>query len=512
MTDLYHMLDSMAVLKASDLYLNGGAPPTFKVDGELRSVSDTPLNPDEIRELVEGVLDDEQRQHFEQQLELDISLHVKNGGRFRINVYRQRGELALVARHIKDVIPTVEQLHLPDVLNDFAMARQGLVLVVGATGSGKSSTLAAMLNYRNEHRQGHILTVEDPIEFIHYHKRSLVSQREVGVDTHSYSDALKYAMREAPDVIMIGEIRDQDTARQALRYAETGHLCLSTMHATSANQAIDRFVNFFPPDYHRQTYQDLAFHLYAIVGQRLARGLQHKRVPVVEILINNAYVHTLIEKGDTQKIKEVMTKANSDSSQTFDDALYELVLDGQISKEEANRLADSNVDIGLRFRLAAGPENRQFFANKTHWLDHTVDFSRYQTIAVRAKKASLETRPDLERLLTEAISRTLRGKGYQVVSDNADLILKYAFGLNRGGNSEESMVKSYTDDYNMPEHHKSEDQGGLVMQVKETESDTVRWRMQASRPLGRRPTTLEALGDEMANMLATLPRPDAGGN
>ena len=349
MKGLYSMLETMAVIKASDLYLNVGAPPTFKVDGQLRQINDALMTPEDIRSLVVETLDEEQKVKFDKHLELDISLQIENGGRFRINLYRQKGAVALVARHIKNIIPTIDELKLPQQLKEFAMVEQGLVLVVGATGVGKSTTLASMIDYRNENSQGHILTVEDPIEFVHYHKQSLISQREVGVDTESYKDALKYALRESPNVIVIGEIRDQETAEQALRFAETGHLCLATLHASSANLAIDRLVNFFPQDSHHRIYRDVASHLVAIVAQRLAKGITQPKVPVTEILHNTMHVKSLIERNDLSELKEAMN--SSATCQTFQESLFNLVVEKKITREEAVRLADSEVDLLLRFRM-----------------------------------------------------------------------------------------------------------------------------------------------------------------
>ncbi|MGI1680041.1 MAG: PilT/PilU family type 4a pilus ATPase [Cellvibrionaceae bacterium] len=349
MKGLYSMLETMAVIKASDLYLNVGAPPTFKVNGQLRRVNDVAMESSDIRDLILDALNEEQKEKFDKHLELDISLQIENGGRFRLNLYRQKGAVALVARHIQNIIPTIDDLELPQQLKEFAMVEQGLVLVVGATGVGKSSTLASMIDYRNENSQGHILTVEDPIEFVHYHKQSLISQREVGVDTDSYKDALKYALRESPNVIVIGEIRDQETAQQALRFAETGHLCIATLHASSANLAIDRLVNFFPQDSHHRIYRDVASHLVAIIAQRLAKGISQPKIPVVEILHNSMHVKSLIERNDLSELKEAME--SSEKCQTFQDSLFNLVVDKKITKEEAVRLADSEVDLLLRFRM-----------------------------------------------------------------------------------------------------------------------------------------------------------------
>lgn len=505
-SDLANMLESMAVLKASDLYLNVGAPPTFKVHGELRNVTEVPLTSDQIQQMILKVLDDEQRQRFEENLELDVSLQIENGGRFRLNIYRQKGSLALVARHIKNIIPSIEELNLPDVLKDLVMAEQGLLLVVGATGAGKSSTLASMIDYRNENRQGHILTVEDPIEFVHYHKKSLISQREIGVDTNSYADALKFALREAPNVIVIGEIRDQETARQALRFAETGHLCVATLHATSTNLAIDRLVNFFPPDAHRQIYQDVASHLVAIVAQRLAKGLKQPRIPVVEILLNNMHIAGLIERGDIHAIKESMSKDHGDTCQTFDDALYQLLLDGEISQEEAKRLADSQVNLMLRMRMDSSSKDDSYFSKISDWRDPQADFSQYTRVLIDPRKVDTDRRPDMKEALSAAISQELINHGYTVVVTKPDLVLKFSFGLRTRSTSEnktraDQASEQFSSDFSkLPSY-----EAGLAIQITDLKTGKVVWKMHATRPLGQRMGGTQAFQEKISGLLNTLP-------
>ena len=291
---------------------------------------------------------------FEQSLELNMALSVTGAGRFRINLFRQRGEISMVVRYIKGIIPSLSQLQLPPILTSLIMELRGLVLVVGAAGSGKSTTLAAMIDHRSDNHPGHILTIEDPLEYLHRHKKSIVDQREVGIDTLNYDNALKNAMREAPDVIMIGEIRERETMKHAIAYAETGHLCLSTLHANNANQALDRIINFFPEDARQQLLLDLSLNLRAIISLRLVPGEQSVRIPAVEVLINSPYISDLIEKGKVDEIKNVMARSREQGMQTFDQSLYDLYKEGKISKENATRFADSKNNVGLQIRLTEG--------------------------------------------------------------------------------------------------------------------------------------------------------------
>jgi twitching motility protein PilU len=296
------------------------------------------------------MLNDKQIAEFERDLELNMAIALQSLGRFRINLYRQRGSVAMVVRYIKSEIPSIEQLNLPPILKELIMEPRGLILVVGSTGSGKSTTLASMIDYRNEHTTGHILTIEEPIEFLHSHKKSIVDQRELGLDTHSYHNALKNAMREAPDVILIGEIRDAETMKHAIAYADTGHLCLSTLHSNNANQTMDRIINFFPDSAHHQLFQDLSEHLKAIISQRLIPTVDGKRVPAVEILIRTPYVADLIAKRDVDSLKDAMKEGAQAGMQTFDQALLRLYEEGRISEQEALAHADSRNDLGLAIR------------------------------------------------------------------------------------------------------------------------------------------------------------------
>ncbi|HET7779484.1 MAG TPA: PilT/PilU family type 4a pilus ATPase, partial [Rudaea sp.] len=301
-----------------------------------------------------SLMSERQQKEFEQTMEMNLAVALRNIGRFRVNVYRQRGDVALAARYITATIPSIEALNLPPVLKDLIMTPRGLILVVGSTGSGKSTTLASMIDYRNERRTGHMLTIEEPIEFLHTHKQSLVDQREIGIDTLSYANALKNAMREAPDVILIGEIRDRETMQHAIAYAETGHLCLSTLHANNANQTLDRIINFFPDTARHQLLIDLSLNLRAVVSQRLVRTVDDQRVPAVELLLRTPFVSDLIAKGEIDAIKEAMKQGTAVGMATFDQSLYRLYAAGRISYKEAILNADSQTDLALHIRLA-GP-------------------------------------------------------------------------------------------------------------------------------------------------------------
>ncbi|KTD80507.1 PilT/PilU family type 4a pilus ATPase [Legionella waltersii] len=336
---------------ASDLFFSVGAIPHIKIEGIIAPVGQTPLQSQQMAEIVLSIMNDDQQKEFEAKMEINLAFSLVGIGRFRINVFRQRGEVAMVIRYIKGEIPSIEDLNLPQILKTLVMELRGLILVVGSTGSGKSTTLASMLNYRNENHRGHILTIEDPIEYLHKHKKSIVDQREVGIDTLSYESALKNAMREAPDVILIGEIRDKDTMKHAIAYAETGHLCISTLHSNNANQALDRVINFFPEDARHQLLLDLSLNLKAIISLRLIPGIANQRVAAVEVLINSPYISDLIEKGKIDDIKEVMARSKEQGMQTFDQALLDLYQGGKISKENTIKFADSKNNVGLQIRL-----------------------------------------------------------------------------------------------------------------------------------------------------------------
>jgi twitching motility protein PilU len=352
--EVFKFLSLMVEKGASDLFFSVGAPVNAKIEGITYPLKMPALAAGEVKQLAYSVMQQKQIAEFEACLEMNLAISAERIGRFRVNVFMQRGETGMVIRYIKSKIPAIAELGLPPVLERLMMLKRGLVLVVGATGSGKSTTLAAMINFRNEQATGHILTIEDPIEFMHEHKRSIIDQREVGIDTLSYEAALKNALREAPDVIMIGEIRDRATMAQAIAYSETGHLCLSTLHANNANQAMERILNFFPEEAHRQLLVDLSLNLAGVVAQRLIPGLRQKLAPAVEVLVRSPYVSDLIVKGDISAIKEAMSRSAEIGMCTFDQALQSMHADGRISLDEALRNADSRTDLSLRIRLSSG--------------------------------------------------------------------------------------------------------------------------------------------------------------
>jgi twitching motility protein PilU len=351
--DLDKYLHMMAAQEASDLFLSVGAPPAIKIDGETHLLDTLPLDSKRVADVADSLMNDAQKRDFAQTHEMNLTVAKTQIGRFRVNLYRQRGETGIAIRYIPDTIPSIEALNLPPILKNLIMLPRGLILVVGASGSGKSTTLAAMIDYRNKNRSGHILTIEDPIEFLHKHEKSIVDQREVGWDTISFANALQNAMREAPDVIMIGEIRDRATMEQALIYAETGQLCLATLHANNANQTLDRIMNFFPDSAHKQVLMDLSLNLKAVISQRLLRSAAGgKRLPAMEIMLQTSHVSDLILKGEISQLKEAMKQGLDSGMLTFEESLLQLYQSGRISMDEALENADSRSDLSLRVRLS----------------------------------------------------------------------------------------------------------------------------------------------------------------
>ncbi|HRF54121.1 MAG: PilT/PilU family type 4a pilus ATPase [Dechloromonas sp.] len=352
--DIGYFLKLMTEKNASDMFLTTGAPVNIKVEGKLYALGNTGLPAGMVKKIAYSLMDEGQVPAFERDLELNMAIAVKDAGRFRVNVFKQRGEVGMVIRAIKSEIPTIDHLKLPEILKDIVMEPRGLVLVVGSTGSGKSTTLASMIDHRNANTTGHILTVEDPIEFLHRHKKSIVNQREVGLDTHAFANALKNAMREAPDVILIGEILDAATMEAAIAFAETGHLCLATLHSNNADQTLERILNFFPESAHKNVLMNLALNLKAVVSQRLVTGIDNKRLPATEILINTPLIRDMIRRGQVHEIKEAMDRSLQEGMQTFDQSLYRLYKDGKIELEEALRKADSRDGLALKIRLNDG--------------------------------------------------------------------------------------------------------------------------------------------------------------
>jgi len=350
--ELKDLLKVMIAKDGSDLFLTTGAPPSMKAFGRLMPMTDKVLPPGYTKKIAYSIMNEEQIKEFEHSPEMNLALFEEGIGRFRVNIFQQRNEVGIVARNIKTDIPNFKDLGLPEILTKLMMHKNGLILFVGGTGSGKSTSLASLIDYRNTNSDGHIITIEDPVEFIHPHKKSIVNQREVGVDTFSYEEALKNTLRQAPDVILIGEIRTQETMEHALAFAETGHLCLSTLHANNANQALDRITNFFPKERHKQLYLDLSLNLRGFVSQRLVPTVDGKRAAAIEILLGTPRIQDLIKNGKVEEIKEVMEKSEQQGMRTFDSALYHLYREGKISLEEALKNADSANNLRLKISLA----------------------------------------------------------------------------------------------------------------------------------------------------------------
>ena len=349
---MHDLLRTMVEKDGSDLFVTAGAVPSIKVDGEMKPLSNQSLNPQHTQILVSSIMNDKQRSEFEETQECNFAISLPGLSRFRVNAFTQRGSVGVVLRVIRSDIPQFEELNLPPILQDIAMTKRGLVIFVGATSSGKSTSLAAMIGHRNQNSHGHIITIEDPIEFVHNHGNCIVMQREVGVDTDSFETALKNTLRQAPDVILIGEIRARETMEHAIAFAETGHLCLSTLHANNTNQALDRIINFFPEERRQQLLMDLSLNLKGLISQRLIPSVSGEgRVAAVEILINSPLMADLIFKGEVHEMKELMTRSTELGMQTFDQALFDLFENGQIKYEDALRNADSVNDLRLRIKL-----------------------------------------------------------------------------------------------------------------------------------------------------------------
>ena len=349
---MHDLLRMMVSKDGSDLFITSGSPPAMKIDGKVTTVSKQRLSPSHTQMLTRSIMNDKQVSEFEENNESNFSIALTGVARFRVNAFVQRGSTGMVLRIINSEIPSFAELSLPDTLQDIAMTKRGLVIFVGGTGSGKSTSLASMVDYRNQQSHGHIITIEDPVEFVHDHGNCIVTQREVGVDTESYGIALKNTLRQAPDVILIGEIRDRETMEHAIAFAETGHLCLSTLHANSTNQALDRIINFFPDERRSQLLMDLSLNLKGLISQRLIPKLgETGRIPAIEVMLNTPLMSDMIFKGEVHEMKALMAKSNEAGMQTFDQALFDLYEAKKITFEDALRNADSVNDIRLRIKL-----------------------------------------------------------------------------------------------------------------------------------------------------------------
>ena len=352
------MLDTLLKLivdkDGSDLYLSVGTPPSMKVQGKLLKIGKKDLSAEDVKKIALNIMDQDQARDFDKKPEMNLAIDKPEIGRFRVNIFKQRNDFAIVIRVIKTDIPNFKDLGLPDTLTDLIMVKRGLILFVGGTGSGKSTSLASLIDHRNKNHAGHIITIEDPIEFVHPHKKSIVNQREVGVDTVCYEDALENTLRQAPDVILIGEIRNRETMEHALAFAETGHLCLSTLHANNANQALDRIINFFPEDRHKQLLLDISLNMQGIISQRLIPTVDNKRAAAIEVLTGSPRVKDLIRDGEIEELKEAMQGSEQYGMQTFDEALLALYHAGRISEEEAMKNADSANNLRLKIKNSSG--------------------------------------------------------------------------------------------------------------------------------------------------------------
>ena len=366
--DFDSLLKLMVHKNASDLFITAGVPPSLKINGRITPVTKGSLTPDQAHEVVYGIMNAEQKEEFEDNQECNFALSRSGLGRFRVNVFQQRNQVGMVLRKIEFHIPSIEDLSLPSILREFAMIKRGIVLFVGGTGTGKSTSLASMLDYRNQNSTGHIITIEDPIEYVHQHKGCIVTQREVGIDTKTFDDALVNTLRQAPDVILIGEIRHPETMEHAIAFAETGHLCLATLHANNANQAMDRIINFFPEERRPQLLMDLSLNLKATVAQRLLpRADGEGRQVIVEVMINSPLMSDLILKGEIHEMKSLMKKSNELGMKTFDQALYEAFRNRFITEEEALRNADSPNEVRLMIKLGKEGAAEELASGTEDW-------------------------------------------------------------------------------------------------------------------------------------------------
>ena len=407
--DFKNLLRILVKNDGSDLYLTFNAPPAAKFQGTLRALGPDKLDTQTLNDLAAELMNEDQQKQFEKKPEMNLALDEPGIGRFRINIFKQRTHLAMVIRNIKVDIPNADSLGLPDVLKEVIMDKRGLILFVGGTGSGKSTSLAALIDHRNANSTGHIITIEDPIEYVHPHKKCLVSQREVGVDTDSYEDALENTLRQAPDVILIGEIRTEETMEHALAFAETGHLCLSTLHANSANQALDRIINFFPEERHKQLLMDISLNIKAFISQRLIPTIDGKRVAAIEILIGTPMVQDLIMKGDVHALKEIMEKSEELGMQTFDSHLLKLYKAGRISLDETLKNADSPNNMKVKINLMQDAPGQDTAEAKQARAEELSSLS-LEEIVVEEDKVMTEDE-ELEELLRLKADREAKAAG-----------------------------------------------------------------------------------------------------
>jgi twitching motility protein PilU len=482
--DLIELLAAMVVQQASDLFISVDCEPLIKVEGKMRPVRDVKLDEEANHTLIFSILNESEIAEFNRDKELNKSLKIESLGRFRINIFQQSGEPAMVVRYIKKIIPSIEELGLPEGLKDLIQLERGLILLVGSTGTGKSTTLASMIDYRNTHRTGHILTIEDPIEFTHKNKKSLVNQREVGVDTDSFEIALKNAMREAPDVILIGEIRDRATMKQALTYAETGHLCLATLHASNANQALERIFNFFPEEAKQQILQDLALNLRAVVAQRLCIGITNRRVAAIEMMQVTPFVKELIEFGKIEEIKEAMERSEDKVNQTFDQALYKLIKEEKISLEEGLRKADSKNNLALKFRLgedggASDLAQEASAPGSEFSINREAPFEKYSTYTLKLMKVDSKSEIANQKL-NMALMMALDNKGLRLVNGGGDIEVQYALGIKREESLKLESISGKSDRYDYM-NHEDKAYTTLMVNIVDTESKKAVFRVAARK-------------------------------
>jgi twitching motility protein PilU len=507
-------LTFMVEKNASDLFLSSGTLPYLKVEGKMRTINTNVLSAAMVKEMMCSFLNEEQISRFETHSELNVSLNIAEVGRFRVNVFRQMGEIALVTRHIKSKIPSVDALMLPPLLKDLIMEQRGLILLVGATGTGKSTTIASMIDHRNRNSAGHIITIEDPIEYVHENKMSLIHQREIGSDTASYEVALKSALRESPDVILIGEIHDAQTMKHAIDYAETGQLCLSTLHSNNANQAIDRILNFFPQDLHHQILRDLSLNLRAIISQRLPEDVDGNQVAAVEVMLNTPYIKDLISVGNVGKIKEAMAGSQGEGCQTFDQALFDLVQSGRVAEHEALRFADSSNNLALRLKLERNYEVSDTKIRDNVSFNHFVNFDYYHSFRVKSNYEWNNTNIVSERnnKLEEAIRHTLYFKGLIENTKQPDIELSYIFTNNENENENENEDAREVDHAISLEqdiHQQLRKFGLLTITMADVYSDRVIWQVATSRDIVIQTHSQSEINKEVEHMFNEFP-PDKG--